>query len=196
MTLDQLKATIEAEVLRREVARDGFTLDGLKAFLGQGLTLPPDARPVAGPPPQPLHYRYFDELHGRTLVTSCYTILLGRGPDPGGMEHFAKLLASGAPKALVVGSIAYSAEGRQRKVRVAGLMPRFLVAMSQRVPVAGSIVAWLVTLATLQRRARKARAFEEQVHARLDAIAQYAERSSSQVAMRIDALRSVMESRD
>jgi hypothetical protein len=196
MTLAELKATIEAEALRRQAARDGFTLDAVKSFLGQGLVLPRELRPEPPTPPHPLTYRYFQSLHGRQLVTSCYNALLGRGPDPGGMAHYLELLARGEDKALVVGSIAYSAEGRQRKARVRGLMPRFAIALSRRVPVAGALVAWIVAIATVHRRQREAMAFEQQVQARLDAIAEYVGQSGNHVAMKIDALRAVMESRD
>ena len=196
MTLAELKAMIEAEVLRRHAACDGFTLDAVKSFLGQGLGSSSMLGATPAPPPEPLNYAYFADLHGSALVTSCYSLLLGRSADQGGMEHFMKLLASGEDKAMVVGSVAYSAEGRQRKSRVEGLLPRFLIGAAKRVPVAGSLIAWVLALATVHVRARDAKAFEEIIHQRLDAITVYVAHSSDQVAMRIDSLRTVMESRE
>lgn len=197
MTLAELKATIEAEALRRTAARDGFTLEAVESFLGQGVVAPPELRtPVPAPPPAPVPFAYFASLHGRDLVTACYTILLGRGADADGMNHFVDLLARGEDKALVVGSIAYSAEGRQRHARVPGLFPRFAVAASRRVPVLGWLIAWVVALLTLPSQQRHARALEHHLRTRMDALGQYVAQSGAQIAMRIEALRNVMEARD
>ena len=196
MTLDELKALIEAEALRRQATKEGFTLDAVKAYLGQPAAMPAEIANEAPAPPEPLTYAYFKALNGERLVAACYSLLLGRSGDAAGTKHFVEQLARGADKALIVGSVAYSPEGRQRKVRVGGLLPPFLVAAGKRVPVAGSLLGWVVALATLNRRQRDAQAFEHRVNARLDALAEYVARSGTNVAMRIDALRTVMESRD
>jgi hypothetical protein len=81
-------------------------------------------------------------------------------------------------------------------VPVAGLRVRYLVAAAKKAPVAGPVVAWLLALAGLHREARNARAFQQHVFSRLDAIADYSVRSGERVAMKVDALRSVLESRD
>ena len=112
------------------------------------------------------------------------------------MNHQMLQLAQGADKALVVGSIRYSPEGRARAVPVAGLFPRFAAAAAGRLPLVGSIVQWLVAALTLGSRARHARAFEHHVNLRLDAIGRYAAQAGVQVSRRLEALRSVLESRD
>lgn len=196
MNLDQLKAMIEAEALTRQAARDGFTLDAVESFLGSGIVAPPELATSVPPSPANPGLAWFASLHGKDLITACYTTLLGRSPDATGMDHFMNLLSQGADKALIVGSVAYSAEGRARGVRVAGLLPRFLVAAAGRVPVAGAVLEWLVALATLRSRARHTRALEHYMHLRLDAIGRYVGQSNSQIAMRIESLRSVMEARD
>jgi hypothetical protein len=76
------------------------------------------------------------------------------------------------------------------------LLPRFLIGAAKRVPIAGSLIAWVLALATVHVRARDAKAFEELIHQRLDAITVYVAHSSDQVAMRIESLRTVMESRE
>lgn len=196
MQLAQLKAAIEAEALRRDAARDGFTLEALQSFLGSGFELSPEILASAQPAPQPLTYGYFAGLHGRTFVLTCYRLLLGRDPDPHGLAHYAGLLEDGEDKAFVIGAMAYSGEGRRRGVRVQGLLWRFLIAAGQRVPVAGALFAWLVAVVSLSARARAARAAEQRLHARLDAVAEHLERSSAQIAMRLEALRTVLEPRD
>lgn len=196
MNLDELKAMIEAEALRRQAARDGLTLDALKGFLGDAYELPPHLRAAAPPPPERLSFAYFDGLDGHVLVASCYAVLLGREPDPSGMQHYVELLERGEEKAFIVGAIALSPEARKRGVRVAGLWPRFAVAAGRRVPVAGALFAWLVALLMLGRREREARAFGQKLHARLDSVLEYVAKSQAQVTMRIEALRSVLEARD
>jgi hypothetical protein len=196
MTLTELKTRIEAEALRRQAARDGFTLDAVKSFLGEALVVPPELRGEFPPPPDPPTFRWFAALHGREFVEAGYKVLLGRGPDPQGMEHYLGLLARGDDKAFILGAIAYSGEGRKRDVHVVGLRFRFVLALMRRLPLVGPIFGWLVALATAGARAREARAFEEHASRRLDAIAHFIVQSNSQIAARIEALRSVMESRD
>jgi len=195
MNLEQLKATIEAEALRRQAARDGFTLDAVKGYLGGGLT-PPRVRSAPPPPPAPMTFAYLASLSGRDLVEACYVHLLGREADPAGLGHHLMLLSRGEDKALVVGAIRYSAEGRRRNAPVLGLFPRFAAAAAQRVPVVGIFVGWLVALLTVNSRIRHARALEEHLRTQLDAVGEHIDRSSAVVAMRIEALRTVLESRD
>lgn len=196
MTLVELKAMIEAEALTRKAARDGFTLDAVKSYLGQGMAPPPGVRAAIPPVPQPLTFRYFSDLHGRDLVDACYSTLLGRGADPDGLSHSLQSLARGEEKAFVVGRIAYSAEGRQRAVAVDGLRLRYLFAAAKKVPVAGTLFAWIAALLGVHRQQRHQRAFEHHVATRLEALAAYTAQSNEQVALRIDALRAVLEARD
>lgn len=196
MTLAELKAAIEAEALRRQAARDDFSLDAVRSYFGQGASIPESVRPLAPPPPDPLTYAYFAALHGREFVTTCYTALLGRGPDPGGLEHYTQLLMKGEDKAMVLGRIAFSPEARKRGAHVAGLLPRVAIATLEKVPVAGWILAWVIAVVALPVRQRERHAFEQQVHARLDAMADYVAQSGAQVAMRVDTLRSVLQYRD
>jgi hypothetical protein len=197
MNLEELKSRIEAEALRRQAARDGFTLEAVEAYLGKGLPVPPELGiGTPPPPPEPLTYAYFANLHGVDLANACYRVLLGRVPDEPGLRHCLQLLSQGVDKAFIVGGIAYSPEGRQRGVRVQGLSIRFAVAAASRIAVVGMLVEWAWALATAHWRAREQRAFQNEVHARLDAIARYSAASNSQIAMRIESLRSVLEHRD
>lgn len=196
MNLDELKARIEAEALRRQAARDGFTLDAVKSFLGQDVALPPELRREPPPAPDHLTFAYFDALAGRTLVNACYVALVGRGADPGGLEYYLGLLERGAPKARVVGAIAYSGEARRRGVRVRGLLPRFVLAMLETLPIVGAIVGWVLGFATLHMQRRRLRVLEQRLETRLEAAAHYVSQANERVAMRIEALRSVLEAQE
>jgi hypothetical protein len=197
MNLAELKATIEAEALRRQAARDGFTLEGVESFLGKGIVAPPELQDVPPePPPMPVPFAWFAALNGQDLVTAAYTVILGRSPDAAGMSHFMATLARGEDKAMVIGSLVFSPEGRQRGARVPGLLPRFAVAAATRVPVLGTMLAWGVAFLTLHSQRRHQRAFEHFVRLRLDALARYVGQSGSQVALRLEGLRRVLESRD
>lgn len=196
MNIERLKAMIEAEALRRQASREGFTLEAVTSWLGAGLPPPPGFRAPSGPAPQPLTYRYLADLHGSEFVRACYTHFLGRAADPAGLDSYHAMLLRGEEKAFIAGRIRYSTEGRGRAVAVEGLLPRYLVAAAKKVPVAGAAFSWLEGLATLHRRQRHARAFEQAVISQLDALAAYTARSGEAVAMRVEALRSVLESRD
>jgi hypothetical protein len=196
MTLEELKARIEAEALRRQAARDGFTLDAVKSYLGQDVALPAELSTEPPPAPHPLDFAYFDALAGHALVNACYITLLGRGSDPSGLQHYTTLLERGAPKARVVGAIAYCAEARRRGARVRGLAPRFALAMVEGMRVVGPVVGWVAALFTLHAQRRRLRVLENRLEARLQAVSEYVSRSNAQVGIRIEALRSVMEARD
>ena len=195
MNLEQLKATIEAEALRRQAARDGFTLDAVKEYLGAGLGV---RAPLASPPPppDPLTFGYFAALHGRELVLACYRLLLNREADEPGIAHHVAMLARGEDKALVVGAVRYSAEGRARGIPVLGLFPRFAAAAAQRIPVIGALLGLAVALLSANSRMRHARALEEYMRAQLDSVGDHVDRSNAVVVMRVDALRQVLEARD
>jgi hypothetical protein len=60
----------------------------------------------------------------------------------------------------------------------------------------GPIFGWIVALASARVREREARAFEEQASQRLDALSRFVARSNAQVAARVEALRSMTQSRD
>lgn len=195
MNLEQLKATIEAEALRRQAARDGFTLDAVKEYLGTGLGAR-SPTPPPPPPPEPLTLGYFAAMHGRELVQACYRLLLQREADEPGVAHHVQMLARGDDKALVVGAVRYSAEGRARGVPVLGLFPRFAIAAAQRIPVAGTFLGLAVALLTANSRMRHARALEEYMRAQLDSVGDHVDRSNAVVVMRVDALRQVLEARD
>lgn len=196
INLEQLKATIEAEALRRQAARDGFTLDALKQYLGAGALETPVLRLPPPEPPNPLTFGYFAALHGRDLVEASYRLLLHRDVDGPGMAHHVGMLARGEDKALVVGAIRYSPEGRTRDVAVLGLFPRFAAAAAQRIPVVGTFLGMGVALLSVNSRMRHARALEEYMRAQLDQVGEHIDRSNAVVVMRMDALRRVLEARD
>jgi hypothetical protein len=195
MNLEELKATIEAEALRRQAARDGFTLDAVKQYLGAGLEAPA-LRPPPPEPPNPLTFGYFAAMHGKELVAACYRLLLNREADGPGIAHHLAMLMRGEDKALVVGAVRYSAEGRARGVPVLGLFPRFAAAVAQRIPVIGTFLGLGVALLSANSRMRHARALEEYMRAQLDTVASHIDRSNAVVVMRVDALRRVLEARD
>lgn len=196
MTLDELKAMIEAEAFARRSARDGFTLEGVESFLGKGMVAAHGIEGARPAPPEHLSLAWFASLHGAELVGSCYTLLLGRTADAGGMAHHVRLLAAGVDKAFIVGSVRYSPEGRARAVPVAGLFPRFAAAALTRLPVVGALAEWGLAFLTMGSRARHARALEHHLNERLEALSRQATQSTALVARRIEALRSVLASRD
>ena len=174
LNLEDLKASIEAEALRRRLARDG--------------TLPP--------PPEPLTFAYFASLHGHDLVGACYRLLLGREPDGPGEGHHVRMLWRGDDKALVVGSIRYSPEGRAGAVPVLGLFPRFVAAAAQRMPFVGAPFAMVLALLTVNGRMRHARALEEHVRGRFHALGGDVARSHGRLLQRLDALGEALERRN
>jgi SAM-dependent methyltransferase len=62
-----------------------------------------------------------------TFVAYVYQCVLGRVADPGGLSHYAKALAAGEPRVLIVRALMQSSEFRDRVAALvgdAGLIPR------------------------------------------------------------------------
>jgi hypothetical protein len=195
MNLAEIKAMIEAEAVRRQAARDGFDLDAVKAYLNQSTSRPQGFSNELPPPPSPLTYRYFADLNYQQMVTACYLHLLRRAPDPGGANHWLTLLCRGEDKAFVVGRLAYSDEARKAGAHVSGLTLKYYFSVATKVPVAGAILAWLKALLTLHKRERAQRAFEQHMYAQLGELADHSVHAGQDMALRIDALRNVLETR-
>ena len=96
--------------------------------------------------------------HYTAFVDGAFRALLKRPPDDPGLEAQVRLLASGAPKAEVLGNLRYSPEGRAIGTRVGGLLPRYALAKLTRVPVVGFVVNWLIAFAGLPLLLRHQRA--------------------------------------
>lgn len=196
MKLDQLKAMIEAEAFTRQAARDGFTLDAVKAWLGTDAALPPTLQRSVPQPPTPLTWHYFACLDGGDLVTACYTLLLGRTADPAGFQNYLKQLQEGEEKMLIVGRIAYSPEGRQRGAPVSGLFLRVALASLRKLPIIGSLFALATGILFMNGQQRQVRAQHQQVLAKIRDLTDYSRQSGERVAMKVDALRSILATRD
>lgn len=70
----------------------------------------------------------FQPFHDREFIRIAYLAILGRKPDPDGMDHYLSALRTGAfSKTDILGRIRYSREGRARGVRVKGLFLSFLL---------------------------------------------------------------------
>jgi hypothetical protein len=67
----------------------------------------------------------------REFVVNAYREILGREPDPPGLDHHLSSLQTGKVSKLeVLGSLRFSSEGRARKVKIKGLLlPLFLQAL-------------------------------------------------------------------
>jgi hypothetical protein len=62
------------------------------------------------------------------FVVRCYREVLGRQPDLYGLDHYSTKVAKGTAKSRIIGDLAYSPEGKQRRVRVPGLWWRYMLA--------------------------------------------------------------------
>jgi len=62
------------------------------------------------------------------FVVRCYREILGRQPDLYGLDHYSKKLARGTAKSRIIGDLAYSSEGKRRRVSIRGLWWRYRLA--------------------------------------------------------------------
>lgn len=84
------------------------------------------------------------------FISQAYVILLGREPDSDGMSSYIARLRNGAiSKIDILASIRYSQEGKERGVRVKGLMRRFLRNKLLGIPIAGFFVRYALIIVNL-----------------------------------------------
>lgn len=106
----------------------------------------------------------------RAFIDRAFRALLKRAPDDAGGEAQTRLLAAGAAKAEVLGNLRWSPEGRRIGVRVHGLLPRYVLAKSARVPVLGYLLQWGLALAGLPLLLRHQRAADTSIAARFGSV--------------------------
>ena len=164
--LDKVKAEIraEAEVARARAPQtprraETAAIEGVAAQHGGE----PNRRDYAIGELTGAHYSAF--------VEQAFRAVLKRAPDEAGAAMQVRLLAAGASKAEVLGNLRWSPEGRRLRVRVRGLLPRYLLAKLARVPLLGYAVEWGTAFAGLPLLLRHQRAADTQVAARFDAAA-------------------------
>ena len=61
------------------------------------------------------------KLHDEAFVTGAYKVLLGRPPDPEGLENYLRQIRAGTQKSQIVAELAGSPEGRSRSAELPGL---------------------------------------------------------------------------
>jgi len=88
---------------------------------------------------------------GVAFVTAAYQGLLERQPDAEGAAYFLALREGGARKAMILGRMRYSSEGRLRNVYVHGLRARYLFWRACQLPLIGYILESGLLLASLPR---------------------------------------------
>lgn len=62
------------------------------------------------------------------FLVHCYREILGRQPDRQGLAHYSERLAQGMARTRIIGDLAYSEEGKRRRVTVPGLWWRYPLA--------------------------------------------------------------------
>lgn len=89
-------------------------------------------------------------LRDRDFVQAAYRVVLGRDPDPAGLDSYLSQLRAGASDKIdILGDLRYSPEGRARAVELPGLQRRYRLRKAGRVRVFGRLFRWLLTLVRL-----------------------------------------------
>lgn len=119
---------------------------------------------------QPGHERgnyQLEELLGgsdTTFVKTAYREVLGREPDMTGMETRLQAMEGGTSRVVILGSIRYSPEGKERGVRIKGLSPAYLIGRLRTLPAVGSVVGLLTNVRLLPDYRRRTVELQNLVH--------------------------------
>src|SRR5882672_11231643 len=77
-------------------------------------------------------------FNGEEFIENCYLRLLHRQVDPTGKSYFSSRLEAGEDKAIIIGALLRSDEGRQAGEQVSGLWTRYVLRRLERLPIFGS----------------------------------------------------------
>ncbi|MEK6337086.1 MAG: methyltransferase domain-containing protein [Acidobacteriota bacterium] len=189
LDIDQLMATIRESAAKRNLAaRYSRTLSAAASLLTSrpqlhlvatdfpDLKLSPDFKPRKDD-----HYHVNDLLrfHDTHFVRNAYRAILKRDPDDAGFGGYLERLRSGSRnKVDILASLRFSAEGRQRNVRIDGLRLPALIRLISRVPVLGYFLELLIAVLRIPNSTRERRRFESYSLARAQELADYSNRLS------------------
>lgn len=118
---------------------------------------------------EPIALRELTDLHGEHFIDQCYSRLLHRQADKTGKATFLSQLENGESKAVIIGRLLRSAEGRQIGEQVQGLWPRYFYHRLLAVPFLGrllSILTYPIAAAKLSRDVRALQALNAELNDR------------------------------
>lgn len=119
---------------------------------------------------EPIVLRELTDLHGEQFIRHCYSRLLHREADESGKAMFLSQLQNGESKAVIIGRLLRSPEGRRVGERVTGLWPRFYYHRLLSVPIVGRVLSILtlpVIATTLSRDVKALQALHAELATRL-----------------------------
>lgn len=178
VNLDDLMQMIESEVQHRKPrSSETLQIDPTKINKNGGYLrskptkLSLDNIIVPSPPKMgKADYQLSDFMnhHGQNFILSAYAGVLGRHPDPEGCHYYLASLQQGKmTKAEIVGRLRYSSEGRNKAVRIKGLIGPFLIQSSYKIPVLGYLIRLATALLNLPRIIRNVQSLDGYLQDRL-----------------------------
>lgn len=101
------------------------------------------------------------KFHDEEFIQNAYWMILKREPDTQGQDYYlAKLHNGDLSKAEILGSLRYSAEGRQHNVKISGALSSYLLHAAHKVPILGSLSKYISALTALSSLIKRLNALE------------------------------------
>lgn len=98
----------------------------------------------------------FEALDEEEFLHTAYRIVLGRGIDQSGLDHYLPALRDGRiTVAGLLGSLRFSPEGEARGVAIPGLKAAWMADRATRAPIVGRLVRSIMQVATRTRTLRR-----------------------------------------
>ena len=107
-------------------------------------------------------------FHGRSFVSCAYRILLGRDPDPTGMQFYRERAHAGQSKMQILAEIALSDEGKLRRANIVGLEQALRIYRLSYIPVFGALITFAMNRTRGSRKRVMERALTEQIYQRFE----------------------------
>ncbi len=130
INIDEIMKKIREEVNRRKARQHGFAYKFMYKF-----------RKFISKYHERLLLEDFLKYNGEEFIKHAYSDILKRAPDLEGFNYYlSELKNNNLNKIEILGKIRYSKEGREKKLHIKGLLLRFVINTSYRIPLVGYVL--------------------------------------------------------
>jgi SAM-dependent methyltransferase len=138
----------------------------------------------------------FTKYHDEQFIKNAYRVILEREPDQAGAHDFLRRLRLGElSKTRILEQLRYSEEGRSKRVKIRGLLPRAVIDAFFRIPVVGYLARFLYLLVRFPRLFEYVRMFEALKELRQADVRKIEELRESYDAFSVKTLETLAETR-
>jgi len=135
------------------------------------------------------HIDEFLQYHDQYFVRHAYLGILQREPDPDGYHYYLSGLRNAAlTKPEILGRLRYSKEGREKAVKIKGLLLNFLAQTSFRIPLLGYLLRLFVGMLKLPVYIKNYQKLDLYTHTQFIQLSEYLNRTTGLIQSNVNEI--------